>query len=272
MKTTEFKNKVVVITGSSQGIGKTTAIQLSNLGAKIVLNGRDKNKLYEVETYIKNLGGHATSYCCDITCPDNAKRLIKHAIKHFGSLDILINNAGVSMRGNFSELKPEVFETVFNINVHGAVNTSLYAIPYIRKSKGSIVFISSVAGIHGLPNNSAYSSSKMALRAIAESIRIEEAQSNIHVGLIYAGITQIEKGKKTIAADGSLISVRNRSSANAQSMQLVANAIIKNIKQRKFRTTLSFLGKLNAFLQSLAPDLVEYVLINSSRKVALKSI
>lgn len=197
--------------------------------------------------------------------------MIEHTVKKFGKIDILINNAGVSMRGDFSELRPEVFKTVFNINVMGAVNSSIYAMPYIRKTQGSIVFISSVAGIRGLQGNSAYCSSKMALRAIAESIRIEEVNSNIHIGLIYIGITEIEKGKKTISAKGSLIALEDRSKFNVQSLNQVAKSIIQNIKKRKYRTTLTTIGKLNAFLNLFAPNLVEKILIKSSNRIKMRS-
>ena len=267
MKSNIFKDKIAIITGSSRGIGKSTAIAMSKQGASIILNGRNNKRLMEVENQIKEIGGRVSSYCGDISIPEEGKRLIDHTIKTFGKLDILVNNAGVSMRGDFAELKPEVFKTIFDINVLGAVNTSLNAIPYIKKSKGSIVFVSSVAGIRGLPCNSAYCSSKMALRAIAESIRKEEVKSNIHVGLVFVGITEIEKDKKTIAADGSLIPLEDRSKFNVQSMSQVANAIIKNIRKRKFRTTLTKMGKINAFLQPIAPDLVERILIRSTHKI-----
>jgi short-subunit dehydrogenase len=272
MKNEEFKDKVVLITGSSRGIGKATAVALSNLGASLVINGRDKERLIQVENLIKNSGGKVMSYCCDITNPDQVEKLIEETIKTYGKLDILINNAGVSMRGDFSDLNPEVFKSVFDINVLGTTNTTIKAIPFIKKSQGSIVFVSSVAGIRGLPSNSAYCASKMALRAIAESIRIEEVKSNIHVGLIMVGITEIEKNKKTIGADGSLITLKDRSNFKVLSLDEVAYSIINNIKKRKFRTTLSLMGRINAFMQSILPDLVERILVHSSNRIKARSL
>jgi short-subunit dehydrogenase len=267
-----FQDKVVLITGSSQGIGKATAIEMSKLGATIVLNGRDTKKLKKVEEQIINEGGKSVFFCCDVSKSIQAKKLINFTIKTFGKLDILINNAGVSMRGNFSELNTNVFKTVFDINVLGSVNTSIPAIPYIKASQGSIVFISSVAGIRGLPSNSAYSSSKMALRAIAESIRIEEAKSNIHIGLVFVGITEIERGKTTIGANGSLIALQDRSKFKVQSFSQVANSIISNIKRRKFRTTLTLLGRLNALVQSIFPDVIEKILIHSTKRIKARTL
>ena len=266
MNTSNFKDKVVIITGSSQGIGKVTAIDLARQGAIIVLNGRNIEKLIQVKNEIKVLGANAVFYCGDISKQSEAKGLIDYTLKTFGKIDILINNAGVSMRGNFSDINPVVFKKVFAINVMAAVNTSLYAIGPIKKTCGSIIFISRVAGIRGLPSNSAYRSSKMALRAIAESIRIEEANSNIHVGLIYVGITEIERGKTTISKNGTLIKLADRSRYNVLSMHQVAKAIINNIKKRKFTTTLSFLGKLNLMLQKISPILVERILIWTNKR------
>ena len=271
MKTGNFKDKVAIITGSSRGIGKATAIALSKQGANIILNGRNEENLSKVKKYIESNGGRATFYSGDISNPEQAKNLVDKALEAYGKLDILINNAGVSMRGNFGDLKPEVYKSVFDINVLGTVNTSIYALPHIKESNGSIVFVSSVAGIRGLPETSAYCSSKMALRAIAESIRIEEFNSNIHIGLIYVGITEIENNKKTISADGSLLTLIDRSGFKVQSLNQVANSILRNIRKRKFRTVLSGMGKLNAFLQPIAPQLVEKILIRTNKIIEYRN-
>ena len=175
------------------------------------------------------------------------------------------------MRGDFSDLNPEVFKTVFETNIFGVVNPSIPALPHIRKSHGSIVFISSLCGIRGLPGLSAYCSSKMALRAIAESIRIEEINSKIHIGLIFVGFTENEHNKKTIAADGSLLTINDRSNFKVQTTTTVAKAILKNIKKRKFRTTLSGIGKLNSFMQAIMPGLVEKIIIHSVNKIKERS-
>jgi len=266
-----FQDKVAIITGSSVGIGKATAIELVKNGASVVLNGRNQERLTKAENEIKALGGIVLAVCCDVSDPGQAKNLVDKTIETFGKLDILINNAGVSMRGDFADLNPDVYKTVFDINLLGSVNPTIPAMPHIRKSHGSIVFVSSLAGIRGLPGNSAYCSSKMALRAIAESIRIEEANSKIHVGLILVGITEIEKGKTTIGPDGSLITLKDRSNLKVQSTTQVARAILRNIRKRKFRTTLTGIGKLNAFMQSILPGLVEKVLILSIDKIRKRS-
>lgn len=258
--------KVAIITGSSRGIGKATAYELVKNGISVVINGRDEIRLKRTEEELKEIGGRVLAVCSDVSSPGQARKLVEKTIETFGRLDILINNAAVSMRGNFSELDPSVFKNVLETNVLGCVNTSIPALPHIRQTRGSIVFISSLAGIRGLPVQSAYCSSKMALRAIAESIRVEEKKSNIHVGIIYVGITESEHDKKVFAADGSMITLKERSIFKVHTTQRVASEIMKNIKKRRFRTILSTIGRTLAILQPIMPRLIDRLLVYSVEK------
>lgn len=267
----KHQGKVAVITGSSRGIGKAIAISLAKEGVSIVLNGRNAERLAETEAIIKEFQPNVISVCCDVSTVDNGQHLIDQAIENFGRLDFLVNNVGVSMRGKVADLNPEVFQTVFSSNVYGTVNPTIPAIPHIRKTKGSIIFISSLAGIRGLPSLSAYCSSKMSLRAIAESIRIEEKANNIHVGLIYVGITEIEHNKETINYDGSMKVLQDRPKGKVQTTDQVAQAVLKNIRKRRFLTTLTGIGKLNKFMQARMPLTVEKIILKNLHKFEEKS-
>lgn len=266
-----LRGKVAVITGSSRGIGKSIAIELAKQGAFIVLNGRNPDRLESAKLELIKIHKNIITYCCDVSDSNQANELIKTAIKNFEKLDILVNNVGVSMRGDVADLNPEVFKTVFGSNVLGSVYPTIPAIKELRKTKGSIVFISSLAGIRGLPYLSAYSSSKMALRGIAESIRIEEEKHNIHVGLVLVGITQIEHNKETISSDGSKKILKKRDSSKVDSTEKVAKNVLKNIQKRKFITTLTPIGKLNKFLQARFPMLVEKIILGNLSKFQEKS-
>lgn len=266
MSKPDFRGKVVVITGSGRGIGKRLALEFARLGACIVLNGRNEERLTIAESEIRKVHPQVMSVCCDVSTGEGGKMLIENTIAAFGKIDILINNAGISMRGNFADLDPIVVRKVFETNVLGAVNPSIYAIRHLRKTRGSIVFISSLAGIRGLPGISAYGSSKMALRALAESIRIEERYHHIHVGLIMVAFTENDELKSVLDADGSTLVLQPRKGKGVHSMGTVVNAVIRNIEQRRFITVLSFLGKLNYFLQAMFPKLVEYIIKRNIRK------
>ncbi len=267
----KFQGKVAVITGSSRGIGKAIAVELAKNGASIVLNGRNEQRLQETEQIIRSIHSNVISVCCDVSDAQASEALIETAIQQFGRLDILVNNVGVSMRGTVAELNPDVFKKVFESNVYGSVNPTIPAIPHLRKTKGSILFISSLAGIRGLPGLSAYCSSKMALRAVAESIRLEEKHNGIHVGLIQVGITEIEHNKETIAADGSMKTLKSRDKSNVQTTEQVAIATLKNIRNRKFITTLTGIGKVNKFMQARFPMLVERIILKNLHKFEEKS-
>ncbi len=266
MRSQNFTGKVAIITGSSGGIGKAIAFELARRGASIVLNGRNSVRLNSTLKEISLIQSKIISVCCDVSSIEGGQLLINETIKAFGRIDILVNNAGISMRGNFADLNPEIVKTIFETNVFGSVNTAIPAIKYLRLTEGSIVFISSLAGIRGLPETSAYCSSKMALRALAESIRLEEAKYRLHVGLILVGITEHDDGKEIITADGSKRRLKARIGKSVQTKESVALAVIKNIIRRKFITVLTPIGKLNAFLQARFPDLVERIILNNLNK------
>lgn len=267
----KFNGKVAIITGSSRGIGKAIALDLAKKGVFIVLNGRDTDRLKETEQEIKLIHSNVISVCCDVSTIEGGQFLIDETIKAFKKIDILINNVGISMRGYVADLNPEVFKMVFDSNVLGTVNPTIPALKYLRETQGSVVFISSLAGIRGLPSLSAYCASKMALRAFAESIRIEEAKNKLHVGLIFVGITDIEHNKETIASDGSKMILESRKNKKVQSTEFVAKAVFKNIKKRRFITVLTTIGRLNAFLQPRFPLLVEFLILKNIKKFEERS-
>jgi short-subunit dehydrogenase len=266
MKKKNFAGKVAVITGSSRGIGKAIATALAQSGASVVINGRNEERLAETEKSIKDIQENVKSVCCDVSSIEGGRFLIEEAVRAFGRIDILVNNVGVSMRGDFADLNPGVVRTIFESNILGTTNPSIPAMKYLRESKGSIIFISSAAGIRGLPSLSAYCASKMALRAFAESIRIEEKGSGIHTGLVMVGYTENEKDKETIAADGSKRLLAPRSGRGVQTIESVAKGVIRNIAHRKFITILTVEGRLNAFFQARFPMLVEYVILKNIKK------
>lgn len=261
-----YIGKVVIITGSSRGIGKEIATQLAQKGAFVVLNGRNKERLQKTENDLRNIQVNTMSVCCDVSTIEGCKLLVDSTLKQFKKIDILINNAGVSMRGEMAELNPDVFKRVIDCNLLGSAYTSIACLKHLRKTEGSIVFISSLAGIRGLPSLSAYCSSKMALRAMAESIRIEEKKNNIHVGLILVGVTEIEADKESINSDGSVIKLNSRDRNKVDSLQNVAKEVIKNIKNRKFITVLTRLGFINYYMQSFFPSLVEKIIERNIEK------
>lgn len=258
-----FKHKVALVTGSSQGIGKAIAIALAQRGCIVVLNGRQQSKIDAVKAEIEQFGGQAYAIEADVSDYTAAKCLIEQTISNCGQLDILINNVGISSRGYLAELHPDVLQQVFNSNVNGSIYPTQVALPHIRLQKGSVVFISSLAAIHGLPGLAPYSASKMALQAFAEALRIEEHAHQLHIGILRVAKTAIEHQKQTVGANGQMQPLKARTDEKVLSMERVAQDCIQLIENRRFSQTQTVLGKLNHLLNRISPRIVERILIKN---------
>lgn len=255
-----FENKVVVITGSSMGIGNQMAWQLARQGAHIVLNGRNAARLEKAGAALEAEGFTVMTVAGDVSKEADCQALIAQAVQEFGQVDILINNAGVSTEGMVTELEGSVFKKIMEVNYLGSVFPTQAALPYLKKSKGSVIFISSVAGIRGIPNYAVYSSSKMALTALAEALRIELADDGVHVGIAYVGFTENHPDKTIYDAQGKLVPQPKRDFIKAEPVEKVAARVITMIEKKTFKKVFTPLGKLNSVLNKLTPGLVHQVL------------
>jgi NAD(P)-dependent dehydrogenase (short-subunit alcohol dehydrogenase family) len=247
-----FKDKVAIVTGSSRGIGRATAYRLARRGAVVVLNGRNTIRLENTRKEMEKKGYTVFGIAGDVTLIKDSKNLIEKTIERFGTIDILINNAGIVSRGKFEDIKPDVFRKVVEGNLLGSVYTTMFALPYLKETGGSLVFISSLAALRGF------------LTALAESLRIELAGTGIHVCIIYVGFTENDPEKRVLAADGSMIKV---DTPFRVSQEKTANWIVQSIVKKKFKAVLTPLGKLSSLAQRLAPWLVDFTLKYSFKKM-----
>ena len=254
---------VIVVTGSSRGIGKEVARQLLLMGFSVAINGRDESRLNATLMGFKEISGRVIAVLSDVSNPLGAGLLIHQTVKEFGRIDALVNNVGVSSRGNLANLHSSVIRTLFESNVFGAIYPTQLALPYLRKTQGSVIFVSSLAGIRGLPGLSPYCASKMALRAFAEAIRIEEHEHGIHAGIVLVGKTAVEPDKEVIVEAGSTRLLAPRTGKGIQSMEGVARGIVKALIRRKNQVIMTPLGKLQWLLQAIAPRLVERIILNN---------
>ena len=161
------------------------------------------------------------------------------------------------MRGRFEDLIPEVFPEIITSNLLTAVSATRAALPEIIRAKGSIIFISSIAALHGMPNMSPYSAAKAGLDTFAESLRIELSPYRVHIGLIHVGIVRNHPGKKVMGYDGSYITVSRKGQLSEDD---VARAVLRMVRRRRSLMTLTFMGKLIYFLEKISPSLVQFCL------------
>lgn len=248
--------KVVVITGASSGIGKALAEKYIEEGWRVAIAARRKGLLESFSRQFKN--ENIIAIQTDVSRESDCKRLIEETVGKFGRLDILINNAGISMRASFLDLDIDVMKKVMDVNYWGTVYCSKYALPYLLKTKGSLVGVISVGGFIGLPGRSAYSASKFAIKGFLETIRVENLKNGLHVLIAAPGFTTSEIRKSALNAKGAQQGDTPRDEAKMMSAEECADHIYNAIRNRKRQLVLTFLeGKFTVFLAKWWPKFVE---------------
>ncbi len=255
-----WKDKVVIITGSSIGIGFELAKEIANKGAIVILNSSNPQRLEKANTKLSALGFTTTAIACDVTSYASCLSLVEKTINSYGKIDVVINNAGISSEGSISESHHEVFKRVIDVNLIGAFNMTKATLPYLKKQGGNILFIGSVAGIHGLGNYAAYSSSKMALTGLAESLKIELHNTNVHVGIAYLGFIENSKEKTILSANNERIPQPERKNVSKMSPEKISKKLILMIEKNTFKRFFSPIGKVAFVLNRIAPGLLRLVL------------
>ncbi len=259
-----FEGRVVVITGSSRGIGFKTARQFLAEGASVVLNGRNQERLDQALRALDPEGSRTLAVRGDMSLDADADRLVAAAMERWNRIDVLVCNAGLMMRGRFADLSSGVVASIINTNVIGVALPIIKALPEITKQRGSIEIISSLAGVRGMPHISLYCASKMALTAIAQALWVELAGTGVHLGILYVGIAENDSDKELLAADGSAIQV-SRSYHSTQ--EDVAKAVLKQIRLKRRRIVMTPAGKALVFVQWLMPCVLTF-LITKAQKIS----
>ena len=261
-----MKEKVVIITGGTSGIGKALAFTFGRNGSKIVITGRKAEPLSQTISELEAAGIECLSIQSDVSSEEDAQQMADKTMQHFGGIDILINNAGISMRANFEELDLDVIHKVMNINFFGAVNATKYCLPHIIKSKGSVVGISSIAGYRGLPGRVGYSASKFALQGFLEALRTEMLYKDVHVLIACPWFTSSNIRKTALSSDGSVQGESPRNEDHMMSAEECATHIYRATRKRKKILTLTTKGKMTVFLNKLFPGFMDKIVYKSMAK------
>ena len=246
-----FKDKIVVITGGSDGIGKALVVQFLALGAKVATCARNNDKLVQLSS--QNPSENLFTMQLDVTNQSADEAFIKAVEDKWGGIDILINNAGISMRALVSEVSMDTLKNVMDINFWGTVYTTKAALPAIQKANGVIVGVSSIAGYRGLPGRSGYSASKYALNGWLEALKTELYGSGTHVMWVCPGFTTSNIRNAALNKDAKAQGESPMDEGAMMSAEECAKHIIESIAKRKRTLVLTFTGKRTVFMNKYFP-------------------
>lgn len=253
--------RVVIITGASDGIGAEMARQLAakeGAGVALVLAARNPAMLDAVAGECAALGAQALALPTDVSIQDDCTRLIAVTVERFGRIDALINNAGRSAHALFSDVKDlSWYEELMRVNLWGSVWCTHAALPHLKASKGSIVAVSSLAGLVGVPGRSAYGATKFAMTGFFESLRAELKTAGVSVTTAYPGVVSTRIRHRGFNAEGKELGASSLKEDAAMPVGQCARLILNGMNARKREVVMTAKGKLGRFLKLLAPGLVE---------------
>lgn len=259
----DLKNKVVLITGASSGIGKSLVEEFAKRGANVVLGARQYVKLCEIsDDIIKKYKVKSLAVQLDVTKEEDCLNFINQAIYSMGKIDVLVNNAGISMRALFNDLDLAVLKQIMDINFWGTVYCTKYALPELLKVKGSVIGVSSIAGYKGLPGRTGYSASKFAMNGFLESLRVENLKTGLHVMTACPGFTA--SNIRNVALNKNAVSQGETSMDEGKMMtsEEVAEIIVNGLQKRKRDLIMTGQGKLTVLLQKFAPAFLDKLVYN----------
>jgi len=250
---------VVVISGAAGGIGRALAQRFARAGAKVAVLDVDAAGAEQVAEDLRGGGAEALALGCDVTSQEAVHTAITAIVQHWGGIDVLINNAGVTQLGNFADTPPALYRRVFDINVFGAIHCTQAALASLEARRGAIVVLSSVAGLAPLYGRSGYSASKHALHGLFETLRCELDGSGVDVMMVCPGFTDTGIEQHALGS-GSRPTV-----GKAASPHDVADAIYRGLVARRRLLVLSAVGKLSWLIIRLAPSLYDRLMLRRMR-------
>jgi dehydrogenase/reductase SDR family member 7B len=261
-----MKDKVVIITGASSGIGRALAFEMGARGAIVVIAARSGDLLAAIEEKLNSAGVRVLSVPTDVSIEADCRNLIDQTILKFGRIDILINNAGISMRALFEIADLKVLRHLMNVNFWGTVQCTKFALPYILESRGTVAGVSSIAGFKGLPGRTGYTASKFAMQGFLETLRIENMKKGLHVLIACPAFTSSNIRKTALAADGSQQGESPRDEDHLMKAEVVAVKIADAIQKRRKILVITIQGKLIVLLNKLFPFFMDRMVYNNFAK------
>jgi short-subunit dehydrogenase len=245
----------VVVTGASQGIGRSLVVEAAKRGMKVLAAARSQPLLEELAAEVRRANGTVETVVADVTKPEDRQAMVDAASRHFGGLDVLINNAGIGATGHFMDSDADILRKIFETNFFGTTETTRVFLPLLKKGvTPAIVNISSVVGKRAWPARSYYSSSKFAVAGFSESIRAELAKDGIDVIVVSPGLTQTNFSKNMLEQKAKL----QLDHLRGMSSDAVALAVLRTIERGSADVTLTFKGKLLVLVNRFIPWFIDW--------------
>src|SRR5262249_38646247 len=258
-----------LVTGASQGIGRAVVVEAAKRGAKVLAAARSEALLAELAAEVRKSHGMIETVPADVTKPEDRQAMVDAAVKHFGGLDVLINNAGIGATGHFMDSEPEVLRRIFETNFFGLTETTRVFLPLLKQGvTPAIVNISSVVGKRALPARGLYSSSKFAVMGFSEAIRAELAKDGIDVIVVSPGLTQTNFSKNMLEQKAKMQLDHMRGMTSEQ----VAVATLRAVERGKLDVTLTLKGKLIVLVNRFFPWVVDFFARRKVRSLSAQEI
>ncbi len=255
-----FNNKVVIITGASEGIGRALSLKFAAQQAKVVIAARNETRLKELKREIETLGGSALLITTDVTDKDSCKNLIESTINAHGQIDVLVNNAGRTIWTPFEEIEDlSIFNQIMNVNYLGSVYCTYYALKYLKNNKGQIVAVSSVSGLNGVPSRTAYAASKHAMFGFFDSLRIELKNTGVSVTMIAPDFVLSEIHKRALDGSGNPLGKSPMQESKIMTADECSVLIMNAIEKRDRILITSLRGKLGRWMKLMFPSVVDNI-------------
>jgi len=255
-----YTGKVVIVTGASQGIGKALCLALAEQRPRLVLAARDEAKLGEVAEECRKKGADILVVPTDVSSPEQCEALVLKTLERFVVLDVLVNNAGISMIARFDEIQElGIFEQLMRVNYLGCVYPTYYALPALKKSHGQIVAVASLAGLTGVPTRTGYAASKHAVFGFFDSLRIELRETGVDVTVVAPGFVLSEIHRRSTGPDGKPLGTSPMQESEIMTAEECATRILAAMTRRKRLAVLTLRGKLGRFVRLFAPSLIDRI-------------
>jgi len=261
----ELRGRTVVITGGAGGIGSALARCFGGAGAKIAIVDLPSSPLSAAREELEGLGIEAIALPCDITDAEQVRASMAAVREAFGSIDVLINNAGIGHRSAFAETEPEVFRRVMEVNLFGALHCTQACMADLIENRGLIIAVSSIAGLAPLYGRSGYAASKHAMHGLFESVGAEVADKGVGVLMVCPSFVESGLEAATLGGDGKRVNRPRSKVGRLGDPDDVAADVLKAAQAGRRRLVLTPVGKTSALLSRIAPGLYQRLMIRSLR-------